>query len=174
MAMTKTLITDEMRSIVGSVISEATSFPITASDIRKWAIAVYFPEMPPRIFWDEEYAATTSYGGLVAAEEFNPFAWMSREEMRAGRVVVRRSDFEARLGVETPEFRAILQSEVRVSYSGIRMRPGDVIRSTARIAEYFEREGKMGLQLYATIADTYINQADQHIKTLETVFVRYQ
>ena len=32
---------------------------------------------PPREYWDEEYAATTPAGGIVAPEEFNPFAWMT-------------------------------------------------------------------------------------------------
>ena len=70
-------ITDEMRSIVGETLSTMTSFPIAASDIRKWAMAIYFPEVPPPLYWDEEYAASTPWGGIVAPEEFNPFAWMT-------------------------------------------------------------------------------------------------
>src|SRR5205823_1014176 len=42
---TRTMITDEMRGIVGKVMATATSFPISESDIRKWAVAVYFPEV---------------------------------------------------------------------------------------------------------------------------------
>ena len=38
------------------------SFPITDSDIRRWAIAVYYPEPAPRLFWDAEYAAGTCTG----------------------------------------------------------------------------------------------------------------
>ena len=67
--MTKSLVTDEMRSIVGLVMRESLSHPVALSDIRKWAIAVYYPEAPPRQFWDEEYAATTQFGGIVV-----PFA----------------------------------------------------------------------------------------------------
>ncbi|HZU76165.1 MAG TPA: MaoC family dehydratase N-terminal domain-containing protein, partial [Dehalococcoidia bacterium] len=46
--------------------------PVSLSDIRKWAIAVYWPEVPPRIFWDEEYAKTTRWGGIIAPQDFNP------------------------------------------------------------------------------------------------------
>jgi len=173
MNATKTLITDEMRAIVGVVMSEATSYPISASDIRKWAIAVYFPEVPPPIFWDEEYAATTRYGGIVAPEEFNPFAWITKEPKPTVQVT-RFGDFESVLGVATPEFRAVLGSQRTVTYSGVRMRPGDVIRQEERITEYFEREGKMGLQLYTTFSYEERNQDDQWIRTLETVRVRYQ
>ena len=80
MAPERTHITPQMRDIVGLELRRATSFPITDSDIRRWAIAVYYPEPAPRLFWDAEYAAGTSHGGIVAPEEFNPFAWMTQPE----------------------------------------------------------------------------------------------
>jgi len=49
-----------------------------------------------------------------------------------------------------------------------------VIHSADRISEYFEREGKMGLQLYTTISVDFFNQRDEWIKRLDTVFVRYR
>jgi hypothetical protein len=166
-------ITDEMRSIIGQPMSTMTSFPIAASDIRKWAMAVYYPEVPPPLYWDEEYAASSRFGGIVAPEEFNPFAWMTKEPRPKVRPA-RHGGFEASLGVTPPEYRAILQGERRVRYSGVRMRPGDVIRSTSSISEYTEREGKMGLQLYTTVSQELVNQHDEWIKTLDTVFVRYR
>ena len=166
-------ISEEMRDLVGRVMTTATSFPITTSDIRRWAAAVYYPEVPPRLFWDEEYAAATPFGGIVAPDEFNPFAIMTREPPPARRDPPRPGRFERAFGVEPPASRAVLQGEIRVRYTGTRMRPGDVIRSTQRIAAYSEREGRMGLQLYTTISNEYVNQLDQSIKTLETVYVRY-
>jgi hypothetical protein len=166
-------ITDEMRGIVGWPMSQLMSFPIAASDIRKWAMAVYYPEIPPPLFWDEEYAATTRFGGIVAPEEFNPFAWMTRDPRPAVRPS-RHGGFEAVFGVTPPEYRAVLQGERRARYSAVRMRPGDVIRSTSFISAYFEREGKMGLRLYTTISQELVNQRDEWVKTLDTVFVRYR
>ena len=43
-SLTESLVTDDMRSIVGAVMRESTSHPVVISDIRKWAIAVYYPE----------------------------------------------------------------------------------------------------------------------------------
>jgi len=166
-------ITDEMRAIVGKVMATLESFPISASDIRRWAAAVYYPEVPPRLFWDEEYAARSRFGGIVAPEEFNPFAVMTKEP-KPTRRVYSRGRFEQAFGVEPPPARAILQTEIRVRYSGTRMRPGDVIRSTQRIDEYFEREGRMGLQLYTTVSNEFTNQFDEQIKLLHTVYVRYR
>jgi len=166
-------ITDEMRSIVGAVMGEKTSFPVSTSDIRKWAAAVYYPEVPPPLFWDEEYAATTRFGGIVAPEEFNPFAVMTQDPRPTPRTYS-RGRFEKAFGLEPPPARAILQTEIRVRYSGVRIRPGDVVRSTERIDEYSEREGRMGLQLYTTISNEFTNQLSEQIKVLYTVYCRYR
>jgi hypothetical protein len=171
----ETLVTDEMRSIVGQVMATATSFPISESDIRKWALAVYYPVVPPRLFWDEDYAATTRFGGIVAPEEFNPFAWAMKDPDPTKRVrSTKFGEFERVLGVEPPPYKAVLQSDVAARYSPVRMRPGDVIRSSRRITKYFERHGRMGLMLYTTISLDYVNQHDEWIKTLDTTFLRYR
>ncbi len=73
--MKNSWVTDDMRNIIGQIMRESVSYPVSTSDIRKWAISVYYPEKPPRLFWDNKYASTTKYGGIVAPEKFNPFAW---------------------------------------------------------------------------------------------------
>jgi hypothetical protein len=55
-----TLATPEMEAQQGVWGDERTAPPIEASDIRKWSIASYWPEKPPPLFWDEDYAAGTS------------------------------------------------------------------------------------------------------------------
>jgi N-terminal half of MaoC dehydratase len=171
------MITDEMRAIVGVVMEEQTSYPIAASDIRRWALAVYYPGLPPPEFWDEDDPVTVARGGLVAPDEFNPLAWIAKEpkpvSRGAGPSVPRVGAFEMKLGVEPPGFRAILQGEIRASYGGALMRPGDVIHAATSITEYFEREGRMGLQLYTTLSEVLTNQDGAWVKTVDTVFVRY-
>ena len=56
-----TYITQEMRDSIGVEKDKRVSFPVAASDIRKWAIAVYWPETPPRLYWDEDYAQSTPF-----------------------------------------------------------------------------------------------------------------
>src|SRR5260370_5037166 len=73
------MISDAMRAATGRELSRAVSYPVSASDIRRWAIAVYFPAEPPPRYWDPEIAARSRWGGIVAPEDFNPFAWMSAE-----------------------------------------------------------------------------------------------
>src|SRR5437016_5375570 len=70
------LVTDGMRRHRGVWGSWGRwSAPIRDSDIRLWAIAVYWPESPPRRFWDDAFARGTQWRGIVAPDDFNPFAW---------------------------------------------------------------------------------------------------
>ena len=57
--MPMTHISDEMRAAIGIEMDREVSFPISESDIRRWAIAVYYPAEPPRLYWDAEYAKNT-------------------------------------------------------------------------------------------------------------------
>jgi hypothetical protein len=172
-SLTESLVTDDMRSIVGAVMRESTSHPVAISDIRKWAIAVYYPEPPPRQFWDEDYAATTQFGCIVAPEEFNPFSWSTAKPSLTDPKVAQTAFSEDELGVQPPEYEAILLTEIREQHGRVRIRVGDVIRSVVRISEYFERDGRMGHMLYTTLSNECHNQSDEWIRTTESVFVRY-
>ena len=66
---------EDLQAMAGRELYRVTSPPVALSDIRKHAIAVYWPDKPPRRFWDEDYARQTPWGGIVAPEDFNPFAW---------------------------------------------------------------------------------------------------
>ena len=167
--MPDSMITDEMRAALGQVVAEQVSFPIAAADIRRWAIAVYYPAMPPRVFWDEDAAARSRFGGIVAPSEFNPIGWMAKQPETTV-----WSRFDSVPGSDPATFRAVLQSGIKVRYSLVPMRPGDTILKTTRFSEMYEREGRMGLQLYTTISDELTNQNGEWIKTLDTEFVRYR
>jgi hypothetical protein len=175
--MPESWISDDMRALVGRTFgSRRASVPISLSDIRKWAIAIYYPEVPPRLFWDEEYAATTPHGGVVAPEEFNPFAWFTAE----GPVIaptyegpIRGSGPESAFGVEGPETTFILNGGMEVSY-GVRMKPGDVITSSeTRLLDYQERQSRLGLMLITRTETAWTNQNDQMVKVTRAIGIRY-
>lgn len=175
--MPDTWITSEMRALVGREFgTPRQSMPIALSDIRKWASAVYYPEMPPPLFWDEEYAKTTAYGGVVAPEEFNPFAWFTA----SGPVMaptfqgpIRDSGPEAAFGVAAPETTFILNGGSEVAY-GVRMRPGDIISSgRTKVVEYKERPSRLGLMLLTTTESTWTNQKGEMVKVSRGTGIRY-
>src|ERR1700723_2673877 len=137
-------ISDAICSIVGRRYGEAESFPIARSDIRRWAIAVYYPELPPRLYYDEHYARGTAYRGIVAPEDFNPFAWASaRPGLATRRVAYRTDDVENACGIDGPGLAAGLNAGSSVAY-GARMRPDDVISAFSEVVGYSEKTGRLG------------------------------
>lgn len=179
---TTTHISDAMRSIVGRPYNQQVSFPIDASDIRRWAIATYYPEEPPRLFWDEAYARTTRFGGIVAPEEFNPFAWMVASPAGLKKTAVDPSvphalrtelGVEGQHGVKGPGLLHMLNGGAELLYPGPRMRPGDVITSVTRIAEYSEKEGRLGLMLFTISETDWTNQHGELVKRSRNTLIRY-
>jgi len=166
-------VTDAMRSVVGRELGRQISFPIAESDIRRWAVAVYYPAEPPRLFWDAEYAAGTVHGGIVAPEEFNPFSWMLAEPPG----VARSPDYdpgvlEVALGVDPPETHFQLNGGTEVAYGG-RMRPGDVITSVTTLHGYAERDGRLGRMLFTTLESIWTNQQDEQVRRSRGTVIRY-
>jgi hypothetical protein len=172
--VSQTNINDEMRAAVGRQTGRRVSFPISESDIRRWAVAVCWPDPPPRLFWDQVHAKNTKHGGIVAPEEFNPFAWMVAEH-DAPKVHVEVNDpnrLERLLEIKGPDLKYQLNGGMEVEY-GVRMRPGDVITAVGHLAEYREREGRLGLMLMTIGEETWTNQDDQLVKRTRSTGIRY-
>jgi hypothetical protein len=51
------------------------AYAVGANDIRRWAIATWYPDEAPAEWLDDDIAARGPWGGLVAPRDFNPFAW---------------------------------------------------------------------------------------------------
>jgi MaoC dehydratase-like protein len=172
----ETHISAAMRNAVGTEISRQVSYPISESDIRRWAIAVYWPEQPPAAFLDEKVAAGTVHGGIVAPEEFNPFAWAVAENVSANPGAVLEpnnpDNVEIMLGIPGPGLKFQLNGGMETEY-GVRMRPGDVITSVRGLGEYSERAGKLGLMLFSRTEDTWTNQNGELVKKTVMTLIRY-
>lgn len=163
-----------MRNAVGGQLARRVSFPVSESDVRRWAVAVYYPQDPPRQFWDAAYAKSTRHGGIVAPEDFNPFAWMAAERNEPS-VELGLNDpdrTEIMLGVPGPGLQYQLNGGLEVDY-GVRMRPGDVITSVTRLAGYSEREGRLGLMLFTVTEDSWTNGDGELVKRARMTLIRY-
>jgi hypothetical protein len=174
----ETYITEAMLSIIGKPFGEAESYPIARSDIRKWAIAVYYPDPPPQHYIDEDFAKSTVYGGIVAPEDFNPFAWISAQPGLSGRRASSATDginsdyLEAMFGVKGPGLGTPLNAGAVTEY-GVRMRPDDVITTSSQVVSYTEREGRMGRMLITITRATWTNQAGEMVKFNDQTSIRY-
>lgn len=152
-----TLVTRDMIDRKGVWGGERTSPPISASDIRKWAIATYWPEKPPPVYWDAEYAKTTKYHGIIAPPDFNPFAWPIDRPQRP------QGGGRGRTGLNGGQ----------TDTYGVPMRPGDVITSRTRLKDWTERQGRMGLTLYTNTETEWRNQHDELVRTRISIGIRY-
>lgn len=158
-----TLVTPDMVERKDNWSEPRVAPPIALSDIRKWAIAVYWPETPPPIYWDEDYAKTTRYGGIVAPLDFNPFAWpVHREPPSAGRTTPQGGGVGSRgmNGGQIEEYHAP-------------MRAGDVISSTSALVDWNERKTRLGLTLFTTTETRWTNQNGELVKVKRSIGIRY-
>lgn len=154
-----TLVTSTMEEAKGVWSEERVSYPVSPSDIRKWAIASYWPEKPPELFWDEEYAKTTSWGGIIAPTDFNPFAWPIDRPVRAEG------------GSSQPGTRGMNGGQVETF--GTVMRAGDVVTARTRLKDWNERETRLGLTLFTETETEWRNQDGEHVKTRISTGIRY-
>jgi hypothetical protein len=156
-----TLISPAMQEAKGQWSEPRLSPPISLSDIRKWAIATYWPETPPPLYWDEDYAAGTRWGGIVAPLDFNPFAWpVKRPRPPAAAAPVQGVRLTGINGGQTDTY-------------GEPMRPGDVISARTRLADFNERRGRFGLMLYTYNETEWTNQNGEFVRRRIATGIRY-
>lgn len=165
------MITADMQDLVGRPHRRVVSYPIARLDIRRWAMATYYPAEPPPRYADAE--------PLLAPREFNPFAWAVADEQKFGPAASATPEqlaagaIEHLLGVEPPQLYRALNGGVSCQYGAARMRVGDVITATATIAEYGTKESRLGSMLLTTIDTVLTNHDRQHIRTDRLVLIRY-
>jgi hypothetical protein len=160
-----TLVTPDMEERKGVWGAERVSPPVSDSDIRKWAIAVYWPETPPPLYWDADYAATTRWGTIVAPPDFNPFAWP---------IVEPRADKPKKKPAgDKPKRRQSVMNGGQVDTYGVPMRPGDIITARNRLRNWEERETRLGQTLFSYGETEWRNQNGELVKRRVSTMIRY-
>lgn len=149
-----TYVTQEMLDTKGVWSEPVVATPVSLSDIRKWAIAIYWPETPPKLFWDDDYARTTRYGGIVAPQDFNPFAWpVDRPPPRKGQESATSAG---------PGQRRMNGGVTQIYYDP--MRPGDIISASQALTGWNERETSLGHTLFTETEVRWTNQHGNLVK----------
>jgi hypothetical protein len=163
------LISDEMRGIEGKVLRSRSSYPISASDIRKWAIAVYYPEAPPAYFIGA--GAAGGEAPLTAPVEFNPFSWATPGAKPAPSDVS-AGFLENGAGIKPPPLKFIVNGG-SVSEYGAPMCEGDVITTAFSVKSYTVKQGKRGPLLLTETQDRWTNQKGEVVRTTTMTLIRY-
>ena len=161
----ETLVSNEMIASKGVWGEETRSYPVTESDIRKWAIETFWPDKPPPIYWDGEYARGTRWGWIIAPRDFNPFAWPIDRP-------VRTAPAGAQPGQTPKKGENILNGGQQDSFFEA-IRPGDVLTARTRLADWDEREGRLGLTLFSYTEIEWRNQDDRLVKRRISTGIRY-
>jgi len=147
---------------IGCTTEPVIALPVGANEIRRWAIATYYPERPPMEFYDERIAEKGPWGGLVAPPDFNPFAWMLDRRCA--------SPWMRGIGTE-PGSRVLNGGQQRHYFSPIR--PGDVITSVGSLANAYEREGRLGTMLFLVSETRWTNQRGELVRIGRGTLIYY-
>ncbi len=161
-ATPQTLITEDLAASIGRWSAPLVAPPIGLAEIRRWAIATWWPETPPRLHWDEDHARATRWRGIIAPPDFNPFAWpVDRPSLVAGR----------EYGPGGIVLTAMNGGQVD-SY-GDPMRPGDVISSRTAVVEVTERQGRFGLMRFTVTSTRWTNQDGAFVRDRRSTGIHY-
>jgi len=127
---------EDLRPYLGKE-SEPRVYEVEKGMIRKFAEAIGDPNP---LYYDEEYAKKTRYGGIVAPPTFVAY-------FKAG---------------QPPEVDSLpwlpkLHGDDEVEFYGP-IRPGDVITAKLRIGDVFEKQGSRGRMVFLVHETTLTNQ----------------
>ena len=148
----ESVITQEMQDAIG-VESDPLTHEVEKGAIIKFAQAI--GDTSP-IFNDEQVARGTRYGSLIAPPTF------LRSTPPGPLTVEVDSSYTARLdgGSEWEYFEPV--------------RPGDRITVTIKIADIFERQGRLGNMLFIVRETKYVNQFDNVVALQRGTSISYQ
>ncbi len=135
-------------SWLGRPLAPLRSLPVDANDIRRWALAAWYPEPPPPDLVDDDIARTTPWRGLVAPRDFNPYAWNPDHRPDA---------YPWMRGMGTEPGRRGLNGGQRC-WHGAPIRVGDTITCVVTLIDAYEKPGKLGTMLFLVDESRWTNQ----------------
>jgi acyl dehydratase len=161
------LITEEARALIGQE-TETFLGEITLRDCQRYAIAV--GDLNP-LYFDEQYARSTAYGGLIAPPNM-------LTAVRAWGAGATEAELAPDGVVDVPEeklpipLRRRMAGGQSLTYHAP-VRPGDRITRRGGIVSLEEREGRRGSFVIMQREDRYYNANNELLITCrETVLIR--
>jgi len=154
-------IPNDVRAMIGA--EKVRRYEVTARDIKRFAQAI--GETNP-VHYDEEYAKTTSHGGIVAPPLFCQM--FTFEDVPPDQLPTDGSPTE--IDVPVPAQRTVGGSS---SYEILqRVRPGDTITARTTLKDVYTKKGRSG-QLYFIVVDTeFSNQQDEMVARETATYIK--
>jgi acyl dehydratase len=173
-----TYITPEVKALIG-VEGEPQSCwePVERSEIRRFAQAVMDDDP---IFWHDDYAKNTRYGGVVAPPLFPLFAQRrppGTPDPLAEAAV--NPDFDGFAGLLTtglppvplPQLPRLLNGGTEVELYQL-PQLGDRLTARAKYLDIYEKTGRSGTMVFIVIETRYTNQRDELLMVSRVTLIR--
>ena len=150
----KSAITPQMKRSIGTKLFQ--DFP--PDEVSRWAINRFIEATTDEnpLWWVEKYAKKTRWGGIIAPPAF---LHVFDPANRAFRQRPDLSHMATILPFELP-FPRTFQAFYEFQFF-IPLRPGDLITSTAKIGDVYEREGKSGRMVFVRMENEHRNQRNE-------------
>ena len=158
----KRITLEQLQQKIGTT-ADPIKFEIEKGLIRKFVQAV--GDSNP-LWQDEEYAKTTKHGGVVAPP------WLLCALMTASPPDSRPKSVPLPVPGVPPPHKHILDGGEEWEFL-LPMRLGDTITSRSKLANVFEREGRMGKMLFFVYQTSYTNQRGELVARSSSTVINY-
>ena len=165
-------ITDEVKAVIGAHNGPVLAYhPVEASEVRRFFQATMDPA--PR-YWDEAWAKSSRYGGLVAPPAFPPLAFRRAPTDPDPLDHMGEPDFDGMVRA----FRGLPPVKVPLprllnggyEYEFLRYaRVGERIYRSSTYLDIYQREGRSGPMVFVIAADTFTTDGTTDGRTDGTI-----
>lgn len=147
----ESLITPEIRAMVGQEVVSHAPEEVSTSSIRRFAMAV--GDANP-LYVDEEYAKKSKYGGIIA-----PPVYLTAVNHDAFAEIGDDGRLKSRIKLPPPLNRLARGGNEFEFFQPAR--PGDALTIKRKITDIFQKEGKSGGLVFVIYETSYTNQKDE-------------
>jgi acyl dehydratase len=148
---------------LGRPLDPDVALPVCSNDIRRWAMATYYPDDAPPEFMDDVAAQRGPWGELVAPRDFNPFAWTK---------CTPPDTYPWMRGMGTEPGRRGLNGGQRNRYFAP-IRVGDSITSLVTLVDAYEKEGSLGPMMFLLDEARWSNQRGELVRLGQRTTIYY-
>jgi len=158
------MLPEEVAKFIGKT-GDITVMEVEKGAIRRYADAV--GDFNP-LYWDEEYAAKSRYGSIIAPPGF--FGWPTRWSQWGPTYTNLREELMAALA--RAGYRRALDGGIDYEFFSP-VRAGDILAASPKIIDIYQRETKTGTLIFTVTETTYTSQNGELVaKARQTLIYR--
>lgn len=158
----RSLMTPEIKAMIGAEKTFSSQEEIGRATIHKFALAVGDPNP---LYWDEEYARKTRYGGMIAP----PTMIFELNHNIGDEVKEEDGGYSDKIVLPPPLTRFVRGGNEYEFFQPVR--PKDKITVKRKISQIYEKEGKAGNLVFVHVEITYTNEKTELLGINRETFI---